>query len=161
MSDAPGGAADKLGRRAFWPMQYALRSVLRSLGRAMPVGEGAFEISSRSTTTIAETLVPGVVEHLQRRLGEPVSIAEIAASLRLSVSTVSHAYQKLVGETPMKTLRRLRIHRLKVLLAEGWSLDAAAHDAGFCDAHHASREFKRAEGITPSGFLRVLREAAA
>jgi AraC-like DNA-binding protein len=153
--------AERARENAFWPMQYALRPLLHSISRATPLECGLFEITARVTTTLTETLVPGVVSYLQGRMAESISTAGLAKHLRLSVSTVSHTYHKLTGETPMQTLRRLRIQQIKSYLVEGWSLDAAAHGVGFYDAHHASREFKRAEGISPSGFLGMVRDSAA
>lgn len=153
--------AERLKHKAFWPMQYALQPLLQSLERATPLECGVFEIKARPTTTLAETLVPGVVTYLHDKMADGVSTEGLAKHLRLSVSTVSHQYRKITGETPMQTLRRLRIQQLKAHLVEGWSLDAAAHGVGFYDAHHASREFKRSEGISPSGFMSMVRNSAA
>lgn len=154
-------AGERFRLDAFWPMQYALRPLLHSLIKARPVEQGLFEISERPASSLAETLVPGVVGYLQTHMGEGVSTGGLARYLRLSVSSVSHTYRKVTGETPMQTLRRLRIQQLKSHLVQGWSLDAAAQAVGFYDGYHASREFKKTEGLSPSAFISRLRDLAA
>lgn len=155
------GAAEARKTEAFWAMQYALRPLLRSLERSTHLREGVYRVTPTGSGTVVETLIPGVVAYLQNNMSRRISTAELATHLRMSVSTVSHAYHKVTGETPMQTLRRLRLHQLKTRLVEGWSLEAAAEEVGFCDAHHASREFKRVERQTPTAFLRSLRHMAA
>ena len=140
----------------FWPLQYHLQPVLRCLERAAGAMEGVYEISDRASGSSLSLIVP-VVDYLQKNLASRVTITGIARHLGLSVSSISHAYRQQTGETTMQTLRRMRIHQVKALLMHGLSLDAIAAAAGFYDAHHVSREFRRHEGMTASAFLGAVR----
>lgn len=144
----------QLQHDAFWVMQAALRPVVRSLERAKPISAGVYEINEKHLSGGSTAFVPRVLVYLQQNLRRRIHIREMATSLKLSPSTISHTYRKFTGETPMQTLRRLRIQQIKSLLIQNYSLEAAAVEVGFYDAHHASREFKRNEGMTPGRFIR-------
>ena len=96
---------------------------------------------------------------LQKNLARPVALAEIAEHLGVSVSSLSHRYREVVGETPMATRSRLAIGTAKALLLKGWPLKHIAVHTGFCDAYHLSKAFKRAEGRPPRKWLRTLGRA--
>lgn len=147
--------AEQLKDDAFWAMQTALRPVVRCLTGSQQVATGVYEIRDDALHQGGGATVPKVLTYLQRNLARRIHIREMAAQLKLSPSTVSHAYRKFTGESPMQTQRRLRIQRIKTLLFQNTSLAAAADEVGFYDARHASREFKRSEGMTPKAFLRV------
>jgi transcriptional regulator GlxA family with amidase domain len=73
------------------------------------------------------------------------------------VSTLAHRYRQETGEPPMLKLTRLRINLAKGLLLKGQPLKAIAEAAGFSDAFHLSKTFKRLEGAAPKHFLASLR----
>ena len=49
-----------------------------------------------------------------------------------------------------------RLGRVKAALRAGDSLASAAAEAGFADQSHMGRHFRRAYGVTPAAWLRLL-----
>jgi len=82
-----------------------------------------------------------------------VRLADLARALHLSPSSLSHRYRTAAGESPMQSLKRLRILRAKVLLLKGHSLADVAEQLGFYDQVHLSVTFKKSEGVSPRAFL--------
>lgn len=90
---------------------------------------------------------------MRKNLNKSLQIADIADHMKMSASGVQHAYRRETGDSPMRSLRRMRIERVKALLMRGgMGLDAVAAETGFCDAFHLSRCFKVQEGISPKAF---------
>jgi len=82
------------------------------------------------------------------RLGTPVSLADAAAHVGLSMGRARHLFVEETG-LPFRTyLLWRRLMRAAELFSAGSSLTDAAQDAGFSDSSHLSRTFRRMFGIT-------------
>jgi AraC-like DNA-binding protein len=101
-----------------------------------------------SRVTLARELLAAAPE---RR----TSLGHIAASVSLSRSRLAHLFSAEVGLPMRRYLLWLRLRDAIVALAQGASITAAAHAAGFADAPHFSRTFRRMLGFTPSEALQV------
>jgi AraC-like DNA-binding protein len=65
-----------------------------------------------------------------------------------------HAFTATVGIPLRPYLRWLKLERAGVAIAAGAPLGEAAHAAGFADAAHMTRTFRRMFGVTPSELRR-------
>jgi len=101
-----------------------------------------------------------VLEHLRTLpVSGDTSIEALAEIAKLSTSRFMHVFTESVG-VPLRTFILWRkVQRAVSGIAGSRSLAAVAHDAGFSDAAHMSRTFRRMFGVTPSD-LRRQREAA-
>lgn len=81
---------------------------------------------------------------------QPPSLRELAASVQLSEGRLMHAFTESVGIPLRPYLAWLRVQRAVVAIATGAALTQAAHEAGFSDAAHMSRTFRKMLGLTPS-----------
>lgn len=102
-------------------------------------------------------LHPGVAKVLAwlrgaRPAADP-RLEELAQLAGLSASRFSHAFKESVGLPPRTYLLWLRLLRAAGALQTTTSLTEAAHQAGFADAAHMSRTFRRMFGATPSEML--------
>lgn len=77
----------------------------------------------------------------------------IAARLAVSPSRMRHAFRDATGMAVRPYLRWRRLLRAAAAIAAGASLTTAAHDAGFADAAHLSRTFRRHFGMAPSALF--------
>ena len=84
-----------------------------------------------------------------------VSLATAAAAVSLSPSRLAHLFTPAVGMPPRRYLLWLRLRDAVQELAGGASITHAAHAAGFADAPHLTRTFRRMLGFTPSAALHV------
>jgi AraC family transcriptional regulator len=81
------------------------------------------------------------------RLDTPVSLADAAAHVGLSMGRARHLFVEKTG-LPFRTyLLWRRLMRAAELFSAGSSLTDAAHNAGFSDSPHLSRTFRRMFGI--------------
>lgn len=104
----------------------------------------------------------GTVERYVRdRLPAHIRVEDLAAHVGLSTSAFAHTYRRQAGETPYRTVMRLRVEAAKSrMLQDGLSVQEASVDSGFSSPYHFSRVFKRLEGLPPRRYVRMLRDKA-
>lgn len=94
---------------------------------------------------------------LHDRAGEPMDIASIAAEVDIHPVHMARVFRRHNGCSPGEYLRRLRVREACRLLAETEeSLSAIAYGTGYADQSHFTRHFKRAMGVTPGAYRRLL-----
>ena len=127
----------------------------------------AYAWARRAATTLGLTLResrpvlhPGVRELLARLresgVEDDTSLEALARSVGLSPGRLMHVFTESVGIPLRSYLAWLRVQRSACAILAGASLTEAAHVAGFADAAHMSRTFKRRLGFRPSA-LRGMR----
>lgn len=99
-----------------------------------------------------------VVEYLEARLAEDMSLAELAAVAGLSPNHFCTAFRITMGEPPHRWLVRRRIERARDLLADPrLSVTDVALAVGFGSSAHFATAFRKIVGTTPSAYRRELR----
>ena len=93
-----------------------------------------------------------VLSHLQGppAVLEDLSLKTLAGIACLSPSRFMHAFTESVGVPVRPYILWLRLQRAACDLNNGASVTSAAHRAGFSDAAHLTRTFRRMLGATPS-----------
>lgn len=92
------------------------------------------------------------LKYVRDRLGmsDDFSLKALARVAGLSQSRFMHVFTESVG-VPVRTyILWLRLQRACCELREGATVTSAAHSAGFSDAAHLTRTFRRMLGMTPS-----------
>ena len=79
-----------------------------------------------------------------------VDVAMLAEEVGLSVSRLTHVFSEEIGVPVSAYARWLRLIHAVEHLANGRTLTAAAHQAGFADGAHFSRTFRAMFGLSPS-----------
>jgi AraC-like DNA-binding protein len=100
--------------------------------------------------------VQRVLEYLQEQELERhhTSLVWLAQIAQLSPSRLMHVFTESVGIPLRPYLLRLRVQRAAGALAAGHTVTEAAHAAGFADAPHLTRTFRRILGASPRDLLR-------
>lgn len=80
----------------------------------------------------------------------PVRLGAVAAEVHLSPSRLAHLFSAQVGIPLRPYVRWQRLQHAIRLVADGHTLTAAAHSAGFTDGPHFSRVFRHNFGSAPS-----------
>ena len=150
-------AGHRGGEDGFWPAQSVFCRIIGVLLASQPVEGETRRIQAGSPAGAPSELVRAADAYLWEHLAGRVTLAGLAGHLGVSVSTLAHRYRQETGEPPMLKLTRLRINLAKGLLLKGQPLKAIAEAAGFSDAFHLSKTFKRMEGAAPKHFLASLR----
>jgi len=93
-----------------------------------------------------------VLKHLRERLGisHDFSLRTLAAISGLSQSRFMHVFTESTGVALRPYILWLRLQRACCDLMAGASVTTAAHNAGFSDAAHLTRTFRRMLGMTPT-----------
>ena len=82
-------------------------------------------------------------------------IAEIAAEVGVTHSYLDRQFRDVVGLSPRRFSRLLRLRRLLNMIARRDDVDwtTIAADAGWFDQSHLIRDFKRHTGVTPRQYI--------
>ena len=99
----------------------------------------------------------------QRRLNEPVSLAELASHARVSPRTFTRRFRAETGLSPLRWLLEQRIDLARQLLeTTELTMDRVAERSGLGSADSLRLHFARTEGVTPSAYRAayVLRTAS-
>jgi AraC-like DNA-binding protein len=89
------------------------------------------------------------------RLGEDISLSELAAACGLSPGYFARAFRKSVGTPPYRWLLLQRVLRAKSLLRDlNLSLTDVAAACGFADQSHFTRVFTNIVGASPGAWRR-------
>jgi len=91
-----------------------------------------------------------VLELMQDRLADDLTLTELAAEAGLGVSAFGRAFSKNIGTSPYRYFAALRMQRATELLLDGHqSLAAIAGEIGYADQAHFTAAFTRHAGTSP------------
>ena len=93
-----------------------------------------------------------VVDHLRQHVAvsADLSLTSLAAVAGLSSSRFIHLFTESIGVPPRPYILWLRLQCASSELMHGATVSQAAHRAGFSDAAHLNRTFRRMLGSTPT-----------
>ena len=87
-----------------------------------------------------------------------MTLDSIAAALNVSRSTLCHTVRSEMNTSMIELIRRMRVEKVAALLQDGWTLQAAALEAGFSSSSYCSRVFKQVLGAAPGAFAKAEKE---
>jgi AraC-like DNA-binding protein len=146
-----------------WVGPAALKELTGELA-ARPLGEERARALAAFLRTRLRPLPPGTLAALESavgivdRTGGQVTVAELAAKLGVSSSSVYRLFRHHLGVGPKQFCEITRYYRFTGgLLAEARGDSAAllANLNGYYDQAHATRDFRRFTGVTPTTFRQV------
>lgn len=86
-----------------------------------------------------DDLVHRAQDLIDARFDERLPLAWLAASLAVSERTLTRAFARSIGMSPLRYQRLLRLERARALIAAGATAETAAREAGFADARMLRR----------------------
>lgn len=108
--------------------------------------------------TVDDPRVAAVLITMEQQIEEGISIADLAATVKLSRRQLERLFLARTGMSPAIAFRRLRLNRAKhLLMSSKRPLLDVALDVGFLNTSHFCKEFKRLHGQSPA----QVRNAAA
>jgi two-component system response regulator YesN len=110
-------------------------------------------VSAAETAHSGAGIVRQAIRYMMDNLNGKLTVADIALSVHISPSHLSHLFKKETGSAPIDYLTGLRLERAKELLSSlDLSISEIAEKCGYEDPSHFSKVFKKAQGIPPSVF---------
>lgn len=98
---------------------------------------------------VVEMAMGYIQTHYSRK---KLTLEEIADSVYISKSYLSHLFKRECNLSPKEYLTSLKLEAAKRLLESGRKLSEISDIVGFHDDQHLSRVFRRKLNITPSGY---------
>ncbi len=96
-------------------------------------------------------------ELLEDRCADDLSIAEVARACGVHPVHLARTFRRFLGCSPGAYLRRCRLSRAAALLRDGrLRVSEVALGCGFADQSHLTTAFRRAHGVTPAEYRRLL-----
>lgn len=91
-----------------------------------------------------------------RKANGTMPVGEVAAAAHATVRTLERNFKQSSGHTvkDVSALMRFEQVRNRLWLSPDTNLAGLAHELGYTDQSHLSREFKRYSGTTPAAFAR-------
>lgn len=96
-----------------------------------------------------------VLDYIEQHLFEPITLAALAEQACLSKYHFERFYAQALRETPLATVRRLRLSRARALLAGGADVTSTALGCGYGSSQTFARAFHREYGVAPSRIHRL------
>ncbi|OCT12927.1 AraC family transcriptional regulator [Paenibacillus pectinilyticus] len=103
-----------------------------------------------------------VLHLLSQMMREDIRIEELAQTVGLSPSRLSHLFKESTGLSIIDTLNRMRIQQAALMLSyTGRSASEVCYDVGFQNYNHFTNQFRKWQGMTPSMFMKEHRTTDA
>ena len=92
------------------------------------------------------------------RIGEDLSIGEVARAVGISAVHLNTLFRKVTGLSPHQWLLRRKVERAKQLLAKSrHSIAEIALQCGFSSSQHLATVFRKQTGMTPTDYRSVVK----
>ena len=113
----------------------------------------AADPAGRSRRREQITRFQAALEYIEANLAGSISIADMARMCHMSPGHFSKRFTQCMGQPPGQYLVRKRVAAVqRILWTTDLTLDRIAADAGFSDAFHLSKTFKKHTGMSPREF---------
>lgn len=132
---------------------HSLGTLLALLLRSQSPDASRYRCGSSDIRPLAAWRLRKVSQHIMSRLGETITLEELARLVDLSPSHLLRAFAAATDQTPHQWQTSKRIEEAKRLLRESnASMTDIALNLGFSSSAHFSTRFKQLEGMTPSNW---------
>ena len=110
---------------------------------------------STDTLAIDNREVATAVRFIREHACAGINVEDVLSAVPLSRRVLESLFRKYLGRTPHEEIVRLKVERVKMLLAEtDLSMAEIARCAGFLHVEYLSAAFKRTVGVAPSQYRR-------
>ncbi len=105
-----------------------------------------------------DALFEDIVTFFKLNINKKLSLDEIAQNFHISVSKLQRLFVKQAGTSVKSFFMQLKLDYSKELLYRTYNCTQVAIDLAFSSVHYFSSSFKARFGISPSQYLKSLRE---
>jgi len=86
---------------------------------------------------------------LSSRLGEAVTIEDMAAQVGMSRAVLHRKFKQATTMSPIQFVKSMKLNSAAMKIVGGMNVNEAAMDVGYVSSSQFSREFKRMYGQSP------------
>lgn len=106
---------------------------------------------------INDPYITKIIEYINKHISEKIQLNDIANSISLSVSRMSHLFKNVTGMSIMNYIIKKRLTLSKELLKNSEQIKEIYRKCGFPDEASFFRFFKKEFGLTPKKYLLTLK----
>lgn len=151
--------ARQIGYQAAALLEQMMRGERAPAAKLFVPPRGVVARASTDGLAIADRHVAAVLRFIRENACNGLDVREVLAQVPLSRSTLERRFHRYLGRSPKEEIIRVRLGRVKQLLAEtDYTLAAIARRTGFQYVEHLSTLFAQKVGQTPGQFRRTARE---
>ena len=114
------------------------------------VSSGAAALSK---PTQADPIVTAVSEYIERNISKKIKLDELAASLFVSPSTLSHRFHRIMGLGVGRYVTMKKMYHAAALISSGASASEAAIRVGYDNYNSFFHSFREIIGSSPSALI--------
>ncbi len=136
---------------------YIMDSLFRALFWKIIFLFPEWQLSATFTRSLGdEAMRRTLFEIFEKHIHGKLNIAEIAAGMNMSRSSLTHKYKTIIGEPPVEAFTRYKLSRLEPFLKDPRAtIKEISEMFGFENQFHFSRIFKRFYGISPTKYRKI------
>lgn len=118
-------------------------------------------VTPRRALTDGDTLYAGILDYLERHLGDQLTIERISRDNLIGVSQLKKLFRSYQGSGVMEYFNRLKIHAAKQMIRDQQMNFTQIADAlGYTSIHYFSRQFKKLTDMTPTEYRESVMQRA-
>lgn len=154
--DAPFAAEQmiKIHLEQFMLQMFRNFSQNRSYTKELPV-------TPRRTLSDGDALYTGIMDYLERHIGEQLTIERISRDNLIGVSQLKKLFRSYQGSGVMEYFNHLKINAAKQLIRDQQMNFTQIADAlGYTSIHYFSRQFKKLTDMTPTEYRESVMQRA-
>lgn len=153
-----GAAARRLAQRlARQPVALDLGGLLQVEEQCRQLCAASQAVPLEDDTAARETREPAWLRRCMEQLvddcGQPLRLAELAATAGVHAVSLSRAFRRHYGMSPGQLQRRALLNRAARRLREGHAIADVAAQLGFADQSHFTRLFRAEYRCTPAAWV--------
>lgn len=154
-----GGAASYLDLALWLVAKFGGEPLRQAVARILAIDAQRHSQAPYVMQAVLQSPGYAIVERAQRwlnrHLGEPVVLADLATHCHVSQRTLLRRFREATGESPEGALQQLRVERAQGLLeSTALPFEQITASCGYTDASAFRRVFKRRAGVTPQDYRR-------
>lgn len=112
---------------------------------------------NKSYTGQTNLTVNAAVEYMYENVGKKLTVADIAAAVKMSESNFQAVFKKATGQSVMNYFNNLKAEQAKIMIRkEIYTYGEIASALGFSSESYFTRHFKKITGMTPSEYARLI-----
>jgi LacI family transcriptional regulator len=164
LSDPPLSSVDsnteQIGYRAAELLDALMAGRIELNGTTLVEPAGIVLRRSTDTIAVSDREAAAVMRFIREHATNGINVVDVLSHTALSRSTLERRFRKVFGLSPSDEIQRVRLERVKQLLAETeHSMSKIADMCGYEYPEHMATVFRREIGQTPGVYRRMERQA--
>jgi len=108
---------------------------------------------------VKDRYVREAIEFISQHIHEPLQVTEVATAVGLSRTVLYEKFQRFLGSSAHKFIKRMRTEEIGRLLIESeMNISEIAFTMGFSSEDYIAKYFRKHKGMNPSNYRRQFRD---